>query len=312
MNNRLYKIYVSMKTKCFNPNNRSYKNFGGKGITVCLDWLNKERINGCSKGWKAFEEWALSNGYKNDLSLDRIDINKGYSPENCRWVSLKTQVSNIRYVKFITYRGRTQTLSKWCEELNLSYKTVLKRLNSYKWSVERALSESTDIRAPRLRPKQIPSDLTKRLIKIYSDMKARCYKCNRKDYKWYGGKGITVCDEWLDNEVVYYPYRKGLIAFCNWALSNGYKDNLTIDRIDSTKGYSPENCRWITISEQQSNKSSNNWLTYKGKSQTLQQWSKELNMYHGTIRHRLYKLHWSIEKAFETPVNPNRKSKLRG
>lgn len=307
MNKKLYKIYTNMKTKCYNPKCKSYKNYGGRGILVCEEWLNKEKVNRHSKGWTAFEQWAFSHGYKDNLSLDRIDIKQGFSPENCYWVSIKNQ-NNIRYVKLITYKNITKPLSEWCKELQLSYKTVLKRLNVYHWSVEKAFTEHGDGRKILERP--VVASF--RLKKIYADMKARCYNPNKKDYKWYGEKGVTVCDEWLNNEVIKYPYKKGFVAFCKWALTHGYEESLTIDRKDFSKGYSPENCHWITIEEQQRNKSSNNFLTYKGKTQTLQQWSKELKMYHGTIRHRLYKLHWPIEKAFETPINPNRKSKLRG
>lgn len=83
-----------------------------------------------------------------------------------------------------------------------------------------------------------------RLYRIYYKMKERCYRPDNDNYKYYGGLGITICDEWLND----------FSAFATWAMSNGYKDNLTIDRIDNTKGYCPENCRWITIQEQQKNR----------------------------------------------------------
>lgn len=84
----------------------------------------------------------------------------------------------------------------------------------------------------------------KRLYRIHLKMHERCYRPDNDNYKYYGGLGITVCDEWLHN---FQP-------FMEWALSHGYADNLTIDRIDNTKGYSPDNCRWITIQEQQRNR----------------------------------------------------------
>lgn len=83
-----------------------------------------------------------------------------------------------------------------------------------------------------------------RLYKIWASMKSRCYNKKCTSYKWYGEKGVTICDEWLND----------CGAFSNWAMANGYKDDLTIDRIDPYGNYEPSNCRWITLAEQQLNK----------------------------------------------------------
>lgn len=77
-----------------------------------------------------------------------------------------------------------------------------------------------------------------RIYRIWADMKDRCYNANSRSYKWYGGKGVTVCDDWLDVK-----------HFASWAMQNGYNDLMTIDRIDSSKGYEPDNCRWVTRGE---------------------------------------------------------------
>lgn len=143
MNSRLNYIYANMKNRCYNEKNIHYQNYGGRGITVCDEWLNKEIV--CypsTKGWLAFKEWALSNGYREDLTLDRIDTDKSYSPENCRWISQKCQQNNRRNNRLVTYKGKTQTLSEWCDELHLNYKTVSTRINNYHWSVERAFEEA--------------------------------------------------------------------------------------------------------------------------------------------------------------------------
>ena len=85
---RLYKVYIGMKNRCNNPNNVAYKNYGGRGITVCDEWNQKH-------GFNSFAKWALNNGYKDTLTIDRIDVNKGYAPGNCRWLSKIDQISSL-------------------------------------------------------------------------------------------------------------------------------------------------------------------------------------------------------------------------
>lgn len=150
----------------------------------------------------------------------------------------------------------------------------------------------------------------KRLTNILLHMKDRCYNPNHKEFSIYGGRGIKVCKEW------YTPHsRKGSKAFKKWALQNGYADNLTIDRIDNNKGYSPENCRWVTMEVQQNNKRNNRLITYKGKTQTMAQWSKELNIPFSTIKGRLNR-HLPVEKVLsnynlscERYLNPEERQK---
>jgi hypothetical protein len=145
-----------------------------------------------------------------------------------------------------------------------------------------------------------------RLNNIYHMMIARCYTPTNNRYKYYGGRGIRVCNEWLETEI--YPGTrrsyKGWVNFREWALNNGYEDGLTIDRIDVNKNYCPSNCRWISVKEQANNKTNNRLITYKGETKTLAQWSEELNMTDGMLRARLDKRHWSVERAFETIKNP--------
>lgn len=140
---KLNGVYGAMKRRCYNKNCKDYINYGGRGITVCDEWKNAEKV--CthygiwSKGWKAFESWALLNGYREGLTIDRIDNNKGYSPDNCRWVDKKVQSNNRNYCNLVTYNGKTQNLKQWCEELDLNYKTVHMRIMRG-WTIERAFT----------------------------------------------------------------------------------------------------------------------------------------------------------------------------
>lgn len=131
-----------------------------------------------------------------------------------------------------------------------------------------------------------------RLNNIYSHMKARCYNSNGWNYQYYGARGIKVCDEWKNN------YQK----FKEWAINNGYSNNLTIDRIDVNGDYCPENCRWVTDKEQKNNTRRNHYITYNGKTQSMKQWAEELNISYYVLRSRINRSKWSIEKAFNTPV----------
>lgn len=107
-------------------------------------------------------------------------------------------------------------------------------------------------------------------------MKTRCYNKNYEHFKHYGERGIKVCEEWLNDFMTFY----------NWSMSNGYKDNLTIDRIDVNGNYEPSNCRWLTNEEQQNNKRRNIRLTYNGKTQTITQWARELGIKRELIERR--------------------------
>lgn len=126
-----------------------------------------------------------------------------------------------------------------------------------------------------------------RIYSIYHCMKKRCYNKKNQDYPNYGGRGIKVCDEWL----------RDFQNFREWAMKSGYAENLTIDRIDNDKGYSPENCRWVTNAEQQNNRKNNHFLTYDGKTQSMAQWARELGINYSTLRTHINKYHQSIEEV---------------
>ena len=127
VNRRLYDIYYSMLARCSNPKSINYKNYGGRGIKVCDEWMD----------YKTFEDWALKNGYTDDLSIDRIDNNKDYTPENCRWVDMIIQSNNRRTNKYVTYKGEKKTVAEWCRELNIPTARTYSRL-AKGWSVEKA------------------------------------------------------------------------------------------------------------------------------------------------------------------------------
>lgn len=109
-NKRLLNIWRWMKARCYCKSNRNYPNYGKRGIKMCDAWLDD---------YFAFESWALSHGYMETLSIDRIDVNDNYCPENCRWADAKTQANNKRTTKYLTYNGETKTYTQWASELNI-------------------------------------------------------------------------------------------------------------------------------------------------------------------------------------------------
>ena len=118
-----------------------------------------------------------------------------------------------------------------------------------------------------------------RLYRIWRGMKARCFNANSKNYKLYGGRGITICDEWAND----------FEAFSAWALENGYEDNLSIDRKNTDGNYEPNNCEWATVEHQNNNKRNNVLITEGGKTQTLAQWCDEYNADRDKVKYYMKK-----------------------
>lgn len=127
-----------------------------------------------------------------------------------------------------------------------------------------------------------------RLYRIYRKMKERCYKKKSLKYYRYGARGITICDEWLND----------FESFKNWALENGYQDTLSIDRINNDGNYEPANCRWATNKEQSNNTCRNRYLEYQGVIKTLTQWCELYNLNYNTVRGWLRK-----NKTLEDIIN---------
>lgn len=121
--NPIYTRWITMKSRCNNPHHPAYDRYGGRGIMVCDEW-NLSFMN--------FYKWAIQNGYKDGLTLDRINNEKGYSPDNCRWANPKQQARNKRTNRLITYHGKTQCIAAWSDETGIRRDTLLYRLNHFK------------------------------------------------------------------------------------------------------------------------------------------------------------------------------------
>lgn len=121
-----------MKTRCNNPNAPPFRLYGGRGIKVCDEWLHD---------FPAFRDWALNNGYSDELTIDRIDNSRGYSPDNCRWTTYKVQANNNRHNVTVTVNGQTGTISEMCERHGIENPHLIyDRITRLGWSAERAFT----------------------------------------------------------------------------------------------------------------------------------------------------------------------------
>lgn len=133
-NSRLYHIWRDMKLRCYNAKQVGYNNYGVRGIVVCAEWLNN---------FKVFYDWAINNGYKDNLQIDRINTNGNYEPSNCRWVTPLDNSNNKRNNRFITYKGETKTIAEWSKSTNIPYHLIWNRLRRG-WSVEDTFTRKVD------------------------------------------------------------------------------------------------------------------------------------------------------------------------
>lgn len=137
----IYRAWDAMKRRCQNPSTKFYEEYGGRGISVCDEWQEFE----------PFRDWAFENGYSEDLSIDRIDNNGNYCPENCRWTDMHTQSRNKRNNVWITFNGKTMIMSDWANEIGITPYALWNRLKNH--SIEEALTMPHEFHARRVKCK---------------------------------------------------------------------------------------------------------------------------------------------------------------
>ena len=138
-NSRLYRIWLKTKTRCYDSNQKRYNSYGGRGITVCPEWR---------ESFEAFRDWALANGYRDDLTIDRKDVNGNYEPNNCRWITNQEQQNNRRDNHYITYNGEKRTITEWARIFGISENALVHRINRG-WDLDRAMKTPTGKRVKK-------------------------------------------------------------------------------------------------------------------------------------------------------------------
>jgi hypothetical protein len=130
-NTQIFKVWQGMKRRCTNKNDPCYIKYGARGITICPEWEHD---------FTAFYNWAVANGYKEGLQIDRIDYNGNYCPQNCRWVDIYKQANNKRNVKKYEINGVYKSIPEWSREYGVNYKLVYQRVHRYGMQIIDALT----------------------------------------------------------------------------------------------------------------------------------------------------------------------------
>lgn len=131
---KLYECWCGMKKRCYNPKDKRFSNYGARGIQVCDEWRND---------FQAFYNWSMENGYSENLTIDRINVNDDYKPSNCRWTTRKVQANNTTRNHYVTAFGKTKTISEWSEIFGVKQDVIKDRLNKLHWNAEEAVSLKT-------------------------------------------------------------------------------------------------------------------------------------------------------------------------
>lgn len=180
---RLYSIWKGIKSRCGNPSRKSYNDYGGRGITVCDEWRNS---------FKTFREWSLANGYSDDLTIDRIDNDGNYGPENCRWTTRTEQCNNTRRNHIVEAFGESHTLAEWSRINGLSYNTIKTRM--------RRGAQDEELVAP-VKKRTVTVNSETHTLKEWADLTGVNYN-TIKTRVYHGKKGYEAIKPGIKKEAV--------------------------------------------------------------------------------------------------------------
>ncbi|PMO59844.1 hypothetical protein BCT07_08700 [Vibrio breoganii] len=267
-----------MVQRCTNPNNPKYTYYSERGLCPTL------------RQYEGFYA-VVGERPENMNSIDRIDSSRGYFPDNIRWSNPVEQSRNRSFARKIAYEGEFYTLTELAEcspFSNLSAGAIGKRLKRG-WSIEKAIDTPPRVldRAPYTKHGMKGTAEYRCLVSA----KSRCHNPSNPDFQRYGGSGITVCELWRNDAHAFFEHMGPMPEGTN-----------SLDRIDSTKGYEPNNCRWSEPLEQSRNRQSNVYVIYQRQSKTIAEWSELTGIPYHTLQKRLNKKHWTVEDALESPV----------
>lgn len=201
----------------------------------------------------------------------------------------KMKFERLKPIRIVSTSGRT----KWLCKCDCGSETIVTQKNLCNGNTKSCGCLNAEMKKARNKGYR----RNERLYVLLRGMKERCNNPNSRNYRWYGAKGIKVCEEWEND----------YLSFKKWAIDNGYDETLprgvqTIERIDNNKGYSPDNCTWKTIQEQQRHKKSNTLFEMNGESHILSEWAEILNVDYNLLRSRVGSYGWTLEQAINEPI----------
>lgn len=277
---RLYRIWNLMKFRCYNNKSKNFKHYGGRGIYICDEWKND---------FLSFYNWSMDNGYNDMLTIDRIDNNGSYTPENCRWTTIREQSRNRSNNRLLKYKGFTRCLIDWSSLTGINYSTLGARLRRGD-NIENALE--TQVEGNRLitfngETKTLTEWSEQTGIKI-------CTLWGRLEKGWTVEEALTIPAK---RKKRFYCHSKKMITYkgvsktlAGWSRETGISYGTLYNRLKN--GQSIEDALENPIK-------SSFLITYKGITKSLVDWSREKGIPPRTVRYRLQR-GWSVEKALET------------
>jgi hypothetical protein len=274
-----YGAWQSMKSRCLKPNDRRFKWYGARGITVHSPWID------------SFEAFLRDVGRRPSrlFSLERRNNNGNYEPGNVCWATSKEQGRNQRQTRWYELNGERKPLGQWCEDYGIPYAVVQQRIDRFGWSLLRALTVPKGERPSVEKPERT------RLFPVWLMMVGRCHDPKHRRFKDYGARGISVCQRWRESFADFY---EDIIAGIGPRPSKQY----SIDRIEGSLGYEPDNIRWATWTEQNRNRRNTRLYVLYGQERTLAEWSDLAGMPYLRVKQRVLTYKWPLEEALGTPV----------
>lgn len=283
---RIRRIWSGIIRRCDNPETEFYYRYGGRGIIICDEW----------RDFEVFYEWALSNGYGDNLTIDRIDNDGNYEPSNCRWATWKEQANNRSNNHIVTYNGKSQTLSLWAEEVNIPFKALQLRLKNG-WSIEKALN--TPLGTENSMHHKVEFNGKVQNLAEWSRELGIPYTTitDRVGMGWEMERILSTPE---DARLRQITYKGKTQSMREWADELGLSYFGIAKRIEGY-GWSPEKAFETPFREKDIP------IEYNGMSKTLAEWSDYLGIKWSTLSARIKQRGWSIEKTLSTPVDVNKR-----